>query len=195
MICLLDLERKKILMNNTRMNKFSVHQEKRGEFRPRAPDGTKPRPLASVNVSTLDGLCCVLHGGSLRPLTLSPTNHKPLSTWQVYKNQIVTLSIKPLIYEMMKNKFRLWGLTVQASWEGPRTPSRGRPMHHSHEATSALWNNPAASELLNIKIISQEYILFTKRGNNYLRHQWNVTNNSLHESGVKLRKKKIYQEM
>lgn len=45
---------------------------------PLHPRLLEPRPLASVNVSTLDGLCCALHGGSLRPLTLSPTDHSRL---------------------------------------------------------------------------------------------------------------------
>lgn len=75
-VYLLQLNKEEICMNDIWINKVSVHHEKkRGEFCPCAPDGTRPRPLASVNVSTLDGLCCVLHGGSLRPLALSPTNH------------------------------------------------------------------------------------------------------------------------
>lgn len=43
---------------------------------------------------------------------------------------------------------RVEDLPVEASWEGPRATSRGRPTHHSHEATYyVLWNNPASSKI------------------------------------------------
>lgn len=79
---------------------------------PLHPRRLEPRPLASVNVSTLDGLCCALHGGSLRPLTLSPTDHSRLGDDILISSD---LSLKELIIHMqlcVAIKFNLINQTV-----------------------------------------------------------------------------------